>query len=219
VRPYNEESGKKRILLRRDRKVKTLLGILILALIVGGPVPEGLGNTMEWYYWSPITVVETINNLGGGSYRYNYSFVNVDVSPIWHFGINTTFITQGMTGGTKFTGHDSWWSPPDWLSVSEMYYRYDARNIDPAIVGTTNTSSYSPTFDAIQVGEAASGYSFTASIYDPSPKYYYYETIASGYTRTNGTGKVAAVGLTVPEPGTVLLVGLGSLALMRRRRA
>ena len=213
--------------MKTCRMVKTLLGILILTLIIGGPVPKGLGNTVKWYYWSPITVVETINNLGGGSYRYNYSFVNVDVSPIWHFGINTTFITQARggseTGGTKFTGHDSW-TYPDWMPVSSVHSSYDARNLDPAIVGVTNTSRYvmtapTPSIDDIQVGEAASGYSFTASIYDPSPKYYYYETIASGYAQTNGTGKVAAVGLTVPEPGTVLLLGLGSLALFRKRRA
>jgi hypothetical protein len=59
--------------------------------------------------------------------------------------------------------------------------------------------------------------------YDPSSKYYYYETIASGWTQTNGSGDVAAVGLTtaVPEPSTLalLIVGAaGGLAVAWRKK-
>ncbi len=71
---------------------------------------------------------------------------------------------------------------------------------------------------SIQLSEAASGFSYIASTYDSSPKYYWYETLASGYVKTNGTGKVAAVGLTIPEPGTLSVAILGGLGLIRRRR-
>ena len=193
-------------------------------------VPQGLaaesnpftggagGNTVDWYYWSPLTVVENITDLGG-AYRYDYSFVNVDTSPICEFAVNTTFFAQPEN---KFTGHLSWASPV-WCLVTGVYPEYDTRNLDSAIVGFIGT--YTEPWEnpdpvtAIQVNEAASGFSFTASVYDTSPKYYFYETIASGYTQTNGTGKVAAVGLTIPEPGTVLLVGLGGLAVLKKRRA
>ncbi|MCX5636570.1 MAG: PEP-CTERM sorting domain-containing protein, partial [Planctomycetota bacterium] len=66
---------------------------------------------------------------------------------------------------------------------------------------------------AIKLGEYASGFSFVASVYDSSPKYYCYELFP--YPTWPG-GKVAAVGLTVPEPASLLLLGLGGLALIRK---
>lgn len=80
--------------------IKRWVAIIVMVVICFLQVPQGLA-TVDWYYWSPLTVAENITDLGGGSYRYNYSFVNVDMSPIWNFGINTTFITQGSTGGDE----------------------------------------------------------------------------------------------------------------------
>ena len=174
------------------------------------------GNTIDWYYQSPLTITENITDIGGGCYQYDYSFVNVDSSPIWSFGIYTTFAVENVY---TFSGHSSWGTVS--LAMTEVFPEYDARNLDPAILRDTHTwtEPWQDSATSIQIGEAASGFSFTALMYDPSPKYYEYETIASGYARTNGTGKVAAVGLT-PEPATVFLLGLGTLVLLvgRRRR-
>ncbi len=174
------------------------------------------GNTVEWYYWSPLDVTEVITDIGGASYRYEYSFVNTDTSPIYDFAVITTFVAEPENPFAQ----RSTWEEFEWVPAGETYAEYDARNLDPDIVGFIGIVS-DPPFDAaaaIQVGEAVSGLSFTAAVYDDSPKYYFYETIASGYTQTNGTGKVAAVGLT-PEPGTVLLLGLGGLGVLRKRKA
>ncbi len=184
--------------------------------LVDSPFGEGTGgNTVIGNYPSPLTITENITDLGDGSYLYEYDFVNVDTSPIWLFSVCTNFENTVNSG---FTEHSSWYMI--YALANEVYSEYDARNLDPAIVGFAAgyTELLMDTDDAMQVGEAASGYSFIASVYDTSQKWYFYETIASGYTQTNGTGNVAAVGLTVPEPATMALLAFGSL-LLRKRRA
>jgi len=179
----------------------------------GGPDP------ISWDHLSPLTVVEQITSVGGGEYRYSYSLANVDPSPIWNFFVYTRFPTQGTAGGTLFTGHSSW-SESAWVALSGMAPEYNATNLDPLIQGLTGTHNVPMLYPAtvILVGESTSGFSFLAATYDPSPKYYAYETLASGWTQSNGTGKVAAVGQTIPEPATLSLLALGGLVLQRRRR-
>jgi hypothetical protein len=203
------------------RMAKMALGMLIVAVLLGGAVPQGLA-TVDWYYWSPLTVIESISDIGAGEYRYEYSFVNVDTSPIWLFGVYTTFVNQDVI---TFTGYEA---PNEhelgWLasatSMDDAATVYDGRNLDSNIVAIagTWTNPFEDSYTAMPLNDAVSGFSFTASVYDPSQKYYLYETIASGYTDTNGTGKVAAVGQTIPEPATLLLLGLGGLVLTRRKR-
>jgi hypothetical protein len=208
---------------------KKWLAILIVTTIYFLHVPQGLAvpvdptalvisndNTINWNYSSPLNVIETITNLGGGSYQYEYSFINVDTSPIWNIGIYTTF--GGTANVTNFTGYPTWGSATD--AITDVLPEYDARNLDPSIleVPHTWTMPWEDPVTSIQVGASVSGFSFTAPTYDASPKYYSYETLASGYTQTNGTGNVAAVGQTIPEPTTIALLGLGALSLIRRKR-
>ncbi len=94
---------------------------------------------------------------------------------------------------------------------------YDGRNLDSSIGFITIFSSFYPGNAAdppsypgpvyIDVGENAFGLSFVAPIYDPTRKYYFYQTHASDWA--GRTGKVAAVGQTIPEPATCLLITLG----------
>jgi len=104
---------------------------LQVAPAIANPVGGGSGgNSVSWNYLSPLNVIETIADLGGGSYQYSYSLVNVDTSPIWHLGIYTSFVTQGETGGTQFSGHASW-GGPSWVSGSAMFSEYVGTNLVP----------------------------------------------------------------------------------------
>ena len=199
------------------RKIIVGLALFLLTLAENGNPAKA---DINWNYPSPLTVVETITDMGG-YYKYEYSLVNVDTSPIWFFGLCTTF-RVGNTP-TEFSDLPGW-HEPRWTAYNGVHLEYSGRNLDPQIAGQimTFTESAADSAAAIQVGEAATGFSFTDTTYDPFPKYYFYETIASGYTQTNGTGNVAAVGLTVPvpEPSTLtLLIGslLGALGIAAGR--
>jgi hypothetical protein len=170
---------------------------------------------MFWEYESPLNIVEIITDIGGGSYRYEYSFTNIDSSTIWHFNIYTTIDIQPENA---FSGYEKW-TGLDYASVDQYGSTYDPRVLDDDIVGGVGTAyeywGFGEAF-GIQPNNYAGGLTYLSNIYDPSPKYYSYTTIA-----TNGPGpylqdKMSAVGQTIPEPSSLVLFGLGCLALRRR---
>lgn len=190
----------------------------VMVVFIGGtlfvrtPVASA---SVEYMYESPLTVTETITDIGSGSYEYEYSFTNVDTSPIWHFLVHITFTRTGRTI-SNFAEYPGWVS--QMVAVTGAYTEYDARNLDPDISHNffTFPTSWQDFDSGIPPEQTVSGFSFESNHYDPSPKYYGYETLASGYARQNG-GRLAAVGQTVPGPTTLLLLGLGGLMLRRRR--
>ena len=213
-----------------SKKLRVLVPVLVVCLLnppvasasLIDPPSRGSGgsggNTVQYYYWSPLTVVETITDIGGATYKYEYFFTNVDSSEIWAFGVWTKFEISGLT---KFTQCQTWFAESYHVSMSAP--EYDPRNLDPLLAYHADTYTWFPDSgdppDAIPIGGFVSGLSFTSDHYDPLPKWYNYETIASGWAGTNGTGKLAAVGLTVPEPAAIFLLGLGGIASLRKRRA
>ena len=188
-----------------------LIGLMYLTCIFG------ICNAgLTWEYTSPLNVVETITDIGGGNYRYEYSFTNVDTSTIWDFHLYTTFNVQLEN---TFSGYEKW---EKWfITVAQYGDTYDPRVLDDDIIGGVSTAYeywlWGETF-GIQPNNIAEGFTYLSNIYDPSPKYYAYTTI-----ETNGPGpylqdKMSAVGTTVPEPCSCFLLLAGSMVLSRKRR-
>ena len=153
-------------------------------------------NDVAWLYESPLTVYEDITYMGSGIYWYTYTFENVDTVGIWMLGIWTTFAVVTMP--STWTGHPTW--ELEGGQIQFVFDAYDGRNLDPDIVYITGT--YDPDFDdattPILPGETVTGFTIAAYVEDHSQKWYFYETVESGYA--GETGFVAAVGLTQGPP-------------------
>lgn len=155
------------------------------------PDPDAMRDVV-YLYDSPLIVWEEIVDLGGGQYQYTYRFENVDSANIWHFGVWTMF--GPIESISTWLGHDAWvYSSGD---IIDIYPAYDGRNLNPDIVFVANTwgPNWPDTDDPIVPGEYVEGFSYVGDYFDDSPKWYFYETIESGYA--GDTGFVAAVGLT-----------------------
>ena len=154
-------------------------------------------RAISYDHWSVLNVVETITDLGDGTWHYSYQFTNTDTSGIWHFGVYLR--STILTGSSTLFSQTPTWYTDDGLPIDDVYPVYDARNLDPSIVmlKTTWAPDWQYTSNPIPVGAYVSGYSFIADVYDPSPKYYFYEFVGSYAVET---GYVTAVGLTDSEP-------------------
>ncbi len=179
---------------------------------------------ITWEYDSPLTVTETITDIGGGDYQYEYSFENVDTSPIWMFGVYLKFdATPDSTFDIEPTTEPGgWWVGPYYFLIEQYEPVFDGRNLDSNITGLINSSNEAGAGGnpvvSITSGEFASGFSFMSSVYDATPKYYFYCAIGTEAPWESESGKVTAVGTTVPEPTTISLLGIGALAFRSRRR-
>ncbi|MFX0108364.1 MAG: hypothetical protein ACFE7R_08780 [Candidatus Hodarchaeota archaeon] len=152
-------------------------------------------HTVHYDHWSIVTIVETITDLGGGTWKYSYKFTNTETDYIWTFAVYTTF---DISTPTTFAEKSEW--AIDILDIDKVIPIYDARNLDSAITWLIGTWPYDwtelgTTEDPISISLSVSGFSFLATVYDPSPKYYVYELHGNW---GGNTGKVSAVGLTVP---------------------
>ena len=153
------------------------------------------GDSVSYDHWSVLNVFETITDMGGGTYKYSYEFTNTEPTAIWHFGVWTTFSTGAVTTFDQ-TGT---WPVHDSHDINAVATEYDARNLDPPIIWLSHThdSGFPTSPNPIPVGAYVSGFSFTASVLDGSPKLYYYEIYGS-YAVTDPEGKLTAIGITVP---------------------
>lgn len=150
----------------------------------------------------PMTQIQyEISDLGSGQWQYTYNVMNISLSvPIEEF---TIWFDFGLYDGLAFETPD----PPadDWDEIvlqpepvlgDDGAYDAKAEVWNPGIGVGETVSGFSVSFDWLGAGEPASQF---YEIIDPVT----FETIGSGET--------------VPEPATLWLVGLGALALRRKK--
>ena len=197
--------------MKWKKQVLALVGCMVMLMAVSGMVSADSPNdnpvsaeldketsvrAVSYDHWSVLNVVETITDLGDGTWQYSYEFTNTDTSDIWHFGVwlHSTI----LPGSSTLFSQTPTWSTDDGVPIDSIGSAYDARNLDPDIVLGKNTwaPGWQYTTDPIPVGTYVSSYSFIANVHDPSPKYYFYEFVDSYAAET---GYVTAVGLTGGE--------------------
>jgi hypothetical protein len=178
----------------------TLPAVLLTAAFIGSAAAQnpvaggGEGDrSAQWLYDSPLCVVETITDLGGGLWEYSYQFENTDTNHLWHFGVWSNF--DPVTSTATWSTHPAWAFGQ--VQIDGVSPEYDGRNLDANIRYLANTwgPSFPNTTDPINPGEVVDGFKYIASQFDDSPKYYFYETVESGWAVNNG-GFLAAVGQT-----------------------
>jgi len=150
---------------------------------------------------SKLNVSLAITALGGGSYRYTFSFTNSEPSNIWHFLVWTNGPVSNVQGSFQRSdnGHaipvvSSNYSP---YGPDPVIKEYDARNLDSKISWYTHMNYYpfAGGGTGLASGKTAS-FSFTASFYKTS-FFYGYETLNHGWAGDNFKKDLAAVGTAI----------------------
>ena len=152
---------------------------------------------VQWLYDSPLVVIEEILPISGGLYEYRYRFGNSDSNHIKMFTLHTSF---GISEPAGTWATAELWNVGLGCDMDLVLPPYDARNLDPKITCYVTTwygdwRVLPPAEEVIVPGGSVAGLSFVSSVYNPSPKYYYYETVESG-SAAEEPYFVAAVGLT-----------------------
>lgn len=201
--------------LKRNQVLSTATTLVVVGLFVASiptyayidnpfdnPGDSENSGTIFYDHWSVLAVVETITDIGGGTWKYSYEFTNTETDYIWLFWVYTTFYTSAPT---TFVEKPNW--VIDIYDIEYVHPIFDARNLDSGItqlIGAypADWTWQGTTADPIYIDMTVSGFSFQANVYDPRPKYYGYE-LHGNYGAV--TGNVSAVGLTVPMaiPATI----------------
>jgi hypothetical protein len=149
---------------------------------------------------APLTEIHYVtNDLGSNRWEYIYTVSNIGLTDgIQEF---TTWFDYGLYDNLVVTTPET---PPDWDQivwqiepVLEDPGGYDALATNINIAIGESLSGFSVSFDWLGSGEPGGQY---YEIIDPMD----FHTIEDGYT--------------VPEPAGICLLGLGGLALLRRRK-
>lgn len=144
-------------------------------------------------------IIYSTENLGAGRWRCDYTVVNISLTPpieeftIW-FGYDAY---DNLVIETPNPPASEWdeivWQPEPVLLDDGAY---DAKALGAGIGSGQNVTGFAVSFDWLGAGRPGSQ---LYEIIDPDT----FETIDSRYT--------------IPEPATLLLLGLGTIALKRKR--
>jgi len=172
---------------------------------------------MSSLYDSPLTVYQTITP-EGPVWRYTFAFENTDSGALWHLNLYTEWSPDPVDGTPlAVEGRSTSWYM-SWLDVNAVYPEYDPRNIVPGIEAVTDTwvSDWDTaprgwSVNALKPLETGYGFSFIAGYYDPTPKFYCYET---ELVYAPEDGSVCAYGWTQAAPGLPAFVLVGAAPLV-----
>jgi autotransporter-associated beta strand protein len=127
-------------------------------------------------------------------------------------------LSPGNSIGTLTVGSPGSTNDVTFNSGSFFDVELGAAQADKLAVFGNLTLSGSPTLNLLGTADGVTNYviatytgALTGTFAPP--------TLPSGYTIDYGTGSNSAITLLVPEPASLSLLGLGGLALLRRRRA
>jgi len=180
-----------------DVMKKTVSTGLLLVFCLGA-AGFGVPKTQIWY---------SAEELAGGRWQYNYEVANISLTvPIEEFTIwfeyglyeNLSVETPGAP-----PGWDQVVCQPEPVLLDDGAYDAKANLENPGIP---------PADDPVRVAGFAVSFNWLGDALIPGPQFYQiidpetFETIDSGMTKL------------IPEPATLLLLGLGGLALLRKRR-
>ena len=142
-----------------------------------------------------------IEDLGTGQWQYTHEVTNVNLAMIEEF---TIWFDEGLYDNLIVTTPSP--LPTDW---DEIVWQPDAVLSDPGAFDSLAIGSNT----GIGTGESVYGFSVSFGwLGTGSPGTQYYEII------NPDTFETVDAGYTIPEPGTVLLLGLGAVVLRRRRQ-
>ena len=145
------------------------------------------------------TIIYQSSDLGGGRWQYTYEVTNNSLTvPIEEFTIWFDYdLYTNLAVETPATpsGWDQLVLQPEPVLLDDG--AYDAKTLDAGISLAQTLAGFSVSFDWAGIGEPGPQ---PYDIIDPQT----FETIDSG--------------TTVPEPATLLLLGLGGVILQRRRK-
>ncbi len=206
------------------KKVVLLLALLAMTGIAGAnmlangdfetPQADGWAGTgwTNWAWntgWSEHVIKPAVPNGGNGTYLLN-------CGSNWYDGGGGAFQTVAAVAGVEYTltvdsGADAWWLPTGrmsmiWLDSLGAEISNVVRNtVDPAVYGQ-NFDIPHPMANYILVGTAPVG---TASVK---------VEFSSGMPGGIGGSITFDNAVLVPEPATMILLGLGSLFMARRKK-
>jgi len=175
--------------------------------------PGSSGPRTTYDYDASAVMVETITDMGGGKWKYDYTLTNNDADSIWYCKVWFDQISASVSALRTWVGHELTWNSDS--HSDPTYYRLPGPLGQPFDICTWGRFNWPLGPDQIPLGATWEGFSAVLSFYDSSPKQFGY--IVNRHYWAND--HLDAVGWTIPEPGTICLLALGGLVLLRKRRA